>query len=237
VANREPAKIAPLPVGISVDELVATYPRLYHLTHVDNWDLIQRIGLLSTSALLDLFGIDGETRRVLEASNRRELVPIRSDTYGVAILRDQKPMDDRGLGRALQDGISPEEWYRTVNQHVFFWVDRGRVERLLGARAYRHSRHALLVARTRDILDRYHATTVLSPINTGATKPMPHPRGTDCFVPLPAYPFAHWYQKRKGRDAVVEFAVRGTVENVMEAVEDVSIVGAGEANRVIYRRP
>lgn len=234
VTDRGSTRITPLPVGVSVDELVARYPRLYHLTHVDNWESIQRIGLQSTSALLDLFGIVGETRRVLEASNRRELVPIRSDTHGVAILRDQKPMDDRGLGRALQDGITPEEWYRTVNRHVFFWVDRSRVERLLGARAYRHSRHALIVARTRDVLDRHHGNTVLSPINTGATKPMPHPRGKDCFVPLAAYPFASWNQKRKGRDAVVELAVRGGVEDVMELLEGVWIVGAGEPDQEIY---
>jgi hypothetical protein len=162
-----------------------TYPRLYHLTHVENWQLICRLGLLSTTALLDLFGIDREARRAIESSNRRELVPIRNDTHGVAILRDQKPMDDRGLERALTDGISPEEWYRLVNRHVFFWVDRARVDRLLGARAYRGERHALRVARTRELLDRHAARTVLSPLNTGATKPMPHRRGRDCFVRSP----------------------------------------------------
>ena len=223
-----------LPIGVKADVIAATYPRLYHLTHVDNWNLIQRIGLLSTSALLDLFGVDGKLRRNLESSNRRELVPLRSDAHGVAILRDQKPMDDRGLERALTDGISPEEWYRIVNRHVFFWVDRGRVERLLGARAYRNDRHALLVARTRDVLDRHSAQTVLSPLNTGATKPMPHPRGKDCFVPLSSYPFAYWQQKRNGRDAVVELAVRGAVAGVVETLDQVSIVGRGEAEQVIW---
>jgi hypothetical protein len=223
-----------LPVGIEPTVIAATYPRLYHLTHVDNWDLIRRIGLLSTSALLDLFGIDGKSRRALESSNRRELVPIRNDAYGVAILRDQKPMDDRGLERALTDGIRPEEWYRIVNRHVFFWVDRGRVDRLLGARAYRDQRHALLVARTRGLLDRHAARTVLSPLNTGATKPMPHPRGRNCFVPLSLYPFAYWKQKRNVRDAVVELAVTGAVPDLVDVLERVSIVGRGEAEQVIW---
>ena len=223
-----------LAVGVEPDMIAELYPRVYHLTHVDNWALIQRIGLLSASALLDLFGIDGEARRALESSNRRELVPIRSDEYGVAILRDQKPMDDRGLERALTDGIRPEEWYEIVNKHVFFWVDRGRVDRLLGARAYRNERHALLVARTRDLLDRHSARTVLSPLNTGATKPMPHPRGRNCFVPLSSYPFAHWKQKRNVRDAVVELAIRGAVPDLMEVLERVSIVGRGEAEQVIW---
>ena len=47
-------------MGISVDELAATYPKLYHVTSEGSWQGIQRHGLLSTKALLDLFGIDGE---------------------------------------------------------------------------------------------------------------------------------------------------------------------------------
>ncbi len=225
-----------LPIGVEPETIAETYPRLYHLTHIDNWNLIQRIGLLSASALLDLFSIDGETRRSLESSNRRELVPIRNDAYGVAILRDQKPMDDGGLERALTDGISPEEWYRIVNRHVFFWVDRERVDRLLGARAYRNDRHALLVGRTRELLDRHGARTVLSPLNTGATKPMPHPRGRNCFVPLPLYPFAYWKQNRNIRHAVVELAVAGAVPDFVEVLERVSIVGRGEPEEVIWSR-
>jgi uncharacterized protein DUF7002 len=225
-----------LPVGVEPGVIASIYPRLYHLTHVDNWDLIRRIGLLSASALLDLFGVDGEIRRLIESSNRRELVPIRHATYGVAILRDQKPMDDRGLERALSDGITPEEWYRLVNRHVFFWVDRGRVDRLLGARAYRRERHALLVARTRELLDRHAPRTVLSPLNTGATKPMPHPRGRNCFVPLAFYPFAYWRDKRNVRDAVVELAVQMAVPDFTEVLERVSIVGRGEPEEVIWNR-
>jgi len=226
-----------LPVGVEPSVIAEAYPRLFHLTHVDNWDLIRRIGLLSTSALLDLFRIDGEERRALESNNRRELVPIRDGEHGVAILRDQKPMDDRGLERALTDGIRPVDWYRIVNRHVFFWVDRGRVDRLLGARAYRNDRHALLVVRTQDLLSRHAARTVLSPLNTGATKPMPHPRGKNCFMPLSMYPFAYWKQKRNLRNAVVELAVSDAVPDLLDTLERVSIVGRDEAEEVIWSHP
>ncbi len=184
--------------------------------------------------MLDLFGIEDPARRALESSNRRELVSIRHDAYGVAILRDQKPMDDRVLERALTDGIRPEEWYRTVNAHVFFWVDRERVDRLLGARAYRNDRHSLLVARTHDLLARHSERAVLSPLNTGATKPMPHPRGKNCFVPLPAYPFTYWRRKRNLRSAVVELAVAGSVPDLMETLEQVSVVGRGETEEILW---
>ena len=225
-----------LPVGVDPDVIAATYPFLYHLTHVENWDLIRHRGLLSTSALLDLFAIDGDIRRQLECRNRRELVPLRNSDIGMAILRDQKPMDDRGLERALTDGMSPHDWYRLVNQHVFFWVDRGRVDRLLGARAYRNDRHALLVARTPEFLNLHADRTVLSPLNTGATKPMPHPRGKDCFVPLASYPFAYWRRKRNVRNAVVELAVPRAVPNVIEVLERVSVVGRGEPEEIVWRQ-
>ena len=214
--------------------IVGTYPRLYHLTHIDNWRLIQRLGLLSTTALLDLFDIEGVARRVLESSNRREMTPIRHEAHGVAILRDQKPMDDRGLERALTDGISPEQWYRTVNAHAFFWVDRRRVDRLLEARAYRRHRHVLLITRTRDLIERHSERVVLSPLNTGATRPMPHPRGRNCFVPLSLYPFAYWRQRRSRRNAVVELAVRGSVPDLMETLERVTIVGRREPEEVLW---
>lgn len=222
------------PVGVGPDVIAATYPRLYHLTHIENWDLIRRLGLLSTSALLDLFGIHGDCRRRLESNNRRELVRLNDTAHGVAILRDQKPMDDSGLERALTDGITPRDWYRLVNRHVFFWVVRKRVDRLLQARAYRMERHVLLVARTQSVLDAYSNRTVLSPLNTGATKPIPHPRGRDCFVPLASYPFEYWRRKRNVRDAVVEFAVSDAVPNVIEMLERVLVVGRGEPEEVVW---
>jgi hypothetical protein len=143
-------------------------------------------------------------------------------------------MDDRGLERALTDGIRPEEWYRTVNAYTFFWVDRERVDRLLGARAYRRDRHALLVVRTHDLLKRHADRAVLSPLNTGATKPMPHPRGKNCFVPLPLYPFEYWRKKRNVRSAVVELAIKGSVPDLMQTLERVSVVGRGEPEEVIW---
>ena len=223
-------------VGITPKEIAEIYPRAYHLTHIENWDLIQRIGLLSTTALLNLFGVHAERRHALESRNRRDLVPIRHEKYGLAILRDQKPMDDKGLERALTDGIRPEEWYLTVNAYTFFWVDRRRVDRLLGARAYRNDRHALLTVRTSDLLQRNSDRAVLSPLNTGATKPMPHPRGRNCFVPLASYPFSCWRHKRNVRDAVVELAIRESVPDLMDALERVSIVGGSKPEEVIWTR-
>jgi hypothetical protein len=226
-----------LPLGVSTDVIAATYPRLYHLTHVANWESICTNGLLSTSSLLDHFGVDAETRRLIERCNRRESVPIGDGAGAMAIIRDQIPMDDRGLQRALTDGITPTDWYRLVNQHVFFWVDKKRVATLLGARAYRRERHALLVVKTRHLLEKHVDRAVLSPLNTGATKPMPHPRGKNCFVPLAAYPFEYWRMKRGRKTAVVELAVPDGVRDLADFLESVSIVGRDEPEELVWSPP
>jgi hypothetical protein len=220
----------------TAQRIIERYPKLYHLTHIDNVESITQRGLLSTSSLLDLFAIDGQERRRIEESNREDLVPIVHAVHGRAILRDQKPMDDAGLRRALRDGITPVDWYRLVNRHVFFWVDAKRVNRLLGAKAYRNHRHALIVSSTKGLFDRHADRVVLSPINTGATKPMPHPRGRDCFVPLHLYPYDEWNAKRRGRDPVVELAVPSAVPDVMAFAEKILVVGRGEPSLDLWRR-
>ena len=50
-------------MGITHEEFVRRYPRLYHMAQVGSWPSIERNGLLSTSALLDLFQIKGEARK------------------------------------------------------------------------------------------------------------------------------------------------------------------------------
>jgi hypothetical protein len=63
---------------------------------------------------------------------------------------------------------------------------------------------------------------------------MPHPRGKNCFVPLASYPFAYWRQKRNLRNAVVELAIKGTVPDLKDTLERVSIVGRGEPEEVLW---
>jgi len=55
-------------------------------------------------------------------------------------------------------------------------------------------------------------------------------------MPLASYPFAYWRQKRNLRNAVVELAVRKSVPDAMEVLEQASIVGKGEREEVIWSR-
>jgi hypothetical protein len=60
--------------GISVDSLIEYYPYVYHMAKADSWESIEGKGLLSTSALLDLFEINGERRFAIESCHRPDSV-------------------------------------------------------------------------------------------------------------------------------------------------------------------
>jgi hypothetical protein len=217
--------------GVTARRLVQVYPCLYHMAAEGSWPTISSHGLLSTSSLLDLFQISGLERQVLEDEHRPESVPIRHMLHGSAIVRDQKPMSDAGLRRALETGLAPVDWYRLLNGRVFFWVTKARLSRMMRARAYRDLRKTVLILNTEAVLDAHASKVLLSPMNSGATKPFPHARGRDTFLPLAAYPFEERLRARK--EAIVEFTVGGGVMNVTGLVQRVEEVGGSRASRVL----
>ncbi len=77
-----------------LSELLQDCPVLYHMAERGSWPSIQRHGLLSTSGLLDLYGISGAEREAIEARRRPTNVEIQRASLGRAVVRDQKPMDD-----------------------------------------------------------------------------------------------------------------------------------------------
>lgn len=215
--------------------LVEKFPRLFHMADQDAWPSIQKHGLLSTTALLDLFEVGGEKRRALESRHRPECVTIQHPGHGAAVIRDQKPMDDKGLTRCLQ-GVSPTEWYEILNRRTFFWLTEDRLQRLLSAGAYRDRPHCVLTVDTRALVGRHLERITLSPMNSGCTKPMPHPRGRDCFLPVGEYPYEAWAKKRRKLDAVVELAVDYAVPDVATMVLTVEQRQVGRPPVLIYKR-
>ncbi len=187
--------------------LIERFPRLYHMAEDGSWPSIKKNGLLSTSRLLDLYDVRGRERAALEQRHRPESVSIRQAGLPVAVVRDQKPMSDAGLQRCLQDGLAPKDWYRTLNSMCFFWLTEERLFRLLEAKPYRTLSHTVLTVDTASILFSHSKRVRLCPINSGCTKPFPHERGKDTFLPIVQYPFDDWDKKRSRKDPIVEFAV------------------------------
>ncbi len=112
-----------------------------------SWDSIRKHGLLSTSALLGLFGVREEEREKIEGRRRPESIEIRSRAHGSAIVRDQKPLIESKLAKSLS-GCTVPEWYRLLNRFVFFWLSKDRLKTLLSARAYRDRAHLVLTIAT-----------------------------------------------------------------------------------------
>ena len=221
-------------MAISINELATTYPRLYHITSAGSWAGIQRHGLLSTQALLDLFGIDGEFRERILGARRPDSVPIQHPEHGRAIIRDQTPLIESRLRNVLQDGMTPRDWYTLLNGKVFFWVAESRFETLRNARAYRSLRQTLISVDCGRLLSRYASRVTLCPINSGATRPMAWPRGRSSFLPPSEYPFDELRRKRRVKNAVVELAVDYSVPDICDLGISVSELGGGLPARRIW---
>ncbi len=179
----------------------------------ESWESIRKHGLLSTSALLDKFEVEGEERFAIESVRRSEIVRIEHPEYGVAFIRDNKPMQEKSLEKCLY-GMTPREWYEHLNRRVFFWVERKRLLKLLGARAYRDRPHLVLEVDAAALLRRHVEKVSLSPINSGATFALgPALRGLDTFRRITDHP--------DGKP-IVELAVDYAVPDVADFVLSVS---------------
>lgn len=157
------------------DLLIATFPKIYHMAHLDSWPSIQKYGLLSTTALLDLFEYSGNKRERLESCRRDVSEQIKHPVHGGAIIRDNKPMTNAGLERSLKGtGTTPREWYELLNKKVFFWASESRLLTFLTA--YGRENHCVLTVDTPRIIERQEANIVLSHMNSGCTSRWGHSR-------------------------------------------------------------
>ena len=181
-----------------------------------SWPSIRKHGLLSTSALLDLFEKKGQERFEIESKWRPESVEISHPIYGSAVIRDQKPLRDIALHRLL-DGMSVREYYELLNGKTFFWVRRERLETLLNAKAYRDRSHTILTVDTKALVKKHQKSISLSHINSGAIICGNHRRGTGTFKRIMDYPFDEM-KKKKGDEAIVELAVDYAVNDISELV-------------------
>ena len=207
------------------EHLVKLHPVLYHMADARNWESIERHGLLSTSALLDRCGVSGDARIMLQASHRPATVPLESES-GTVFVRDQHPLDPTALTGCLDD-MSPEAWYLTLNERVFFWPTRDRLERMLGA--YGRSEQAVFEVDTRALLERYTNRLELSHINSGyaSTRYPPARRGRHTFIPLSDYVYS-------ARNKVAEVTVLGAVPDIFDMTVQVMLQRV-KSERVLWR--
>lgn len=207
--------------------LSADFPRLFHVAEAGAWASIERHGLLSTSALLDLFQVDPGERNRWESEHRPNSVTLLHPEHGRAMLRDQGPLDVRQLEQCLEGEITVVDWLRILNRNVFFWPTEDRLNRLLGAAAYRDREHDVLIVDTRPLVGRYRSSITLTQINTGAIGRARAKRGRSTFRSIALYPDAP-KERRRIAEVVVEYAVPDIAEYVLrvERRKGTRLIGA-----------
>jgi hypothetical protein len=201
-----------------LEELLTDCPTLYHMAEDGSWLSIQERGLLSTTALLDLYGVMGADRVEIEERRRPASVPLERAGLPPAAVRDQLPMDDVGLRRCLPPHLAPADWYRLLNQKAFFWLTRDRLVRLLKAGPYRDRPHTVIEVSARAIVEAHRERIWFCPMNSGCTKPYPHPRDEQTFRRIPDYPYSYWRKRRQRGERVVELAIDHSVPDIAEFV-------------------
>ena len=216
-----------------LEELITDCPTLYHMAERGSWGSIKQYGLLSTCALLDHYAVEPPWRNEIESRHRPKSVEVTRDGLPRAVVRDQIPMSDAGLKRALPDHLSPADWYELLNAKAFFWLSEERLHRLTNAKAYRDQEHDVLEVDTRSLINAHRNSIWLCPINSGCTKPMPHPRDETVFARISDYPYAYWRERRSRQERVVELAIEHSVKDISDHVRRVVIKRGTEVLAVI----
>ena len=215
---------------MTLEEVARQSKFLYHMAELNSWPSIQRYGLRSTSALLDLFETSGPSRVQIESEWRPKSVPLDHPTYGTAVIRDQLPMPEDKLVHHLVD-MTTRHWYELINGKTFFWPGETPLGWMLNAPPYRAREHAVIVVPTEKLLAHHAGKVTLSAINSGslrrstttATVPL---RGSSTFQPIRDFT-DRW---------VRELAVEYSVPNIADLAIRVEARQAKRPPRVIWSR-
>ncbi|MFQ6591061.1 MULTISPECIES: DUF7002 family protein [Pseudomonas] len=215
---------------MDVDKLIELYPRVYHMAERGAWDSIRTRGLMSATAVLDHLAVEEGERARYESEHRGQKMDVKAGDPSNIVLRDQKPMPEDRLIRALTEGTTPRQWYELINGKVFFWAEEKRLHGLLGARDYRKLEHDVLTLDSSTFIPAYVETIWLCHMNSGNTWPMPHRRSTGIFCKIADYPV-----KRSGNPVkdVVELVVDYAVPNIADFVVEVRRMQGSEVLGVI----
>jgi hypothetical protein len=186
---------------------------------------------------LDLYGVTGAARVEIEERRRSASVLLEQAGLPPAVVRDQLPMDDVGLRRCLPPHLVPADWYRLLNQKVFFWLKRERLIKLLKAGTYRDRAHTVIEVSTRALVEAHRERIWFCPMNSGCTKPYPHPRNEQTFRRIPDYPYSSWRKRRQPGERVVELAIDYAVPKIADFVTRVvRMQGSKELEPLPLRR-
>jgi hypothetical protein len=126
-------------------------------------------------------------------------------------------------------------WFQLLNNRVFFWPNRDRLNRHLRARLSLERDQSVLTFQTAALLERYRESMEFSPLNSGCTRP-PQPRGADTFKPLADYPFDDLRRRRGPSKAIAEVTVLGRVDGIDDVVTRVETYRQNGSAVLVWER-
>lgn len=206
------------------NELIRQCSRVYHMGHRDSWPSIKEHGLLSTTALLDLYQIKGPDRFRLESKWRPKSVSISHPVHGKAWIRDQWVMPETELQGVLVD-MSTREWYEYLNRKTFFWGRRNRLNTFLNATNYRNDTHSVITVNTGALIQKYGESILLCDINSGFVY-SGEKRGRNTFKAVSAFPTNTY---------VWELSVDYSVPEICEIAASVELWKRDKMLKVIWK--
>jgi hypothetical protein len=112
---------------MELNEFIQKRDFLYHLTDKENLTYIkEHKKLLSTESIVSLTSLS-ETEKEEFLSNRRKThteIKVGKSKY---MIRDQRPISLVNLVKCLTTGFSVKDFFRTLNNRVFFWPTINRL--------------------------------------------------------------------------------------------------------------
>lgn len=202
---------------MELEKFIDRYPLLYHMAERGSWPSIRERGLLSTKATLDLAGLRGPARRVIESELRRDKVSIEVPGDAPVVLRDQKPMSQQKLAKHLLNGVTPAQWCRFLNSKVFLWATPERLNTLLAAGPYAQDEHDILTIDTASLVAQYGEGILLCRLNSGSTTPYGSDRDFSIFLPILSYPVNRkGNPRREVAEVLLDYAVSDMADHVVD---------------------
>ncbi|MYG43198.1 MAG: hypothetical protein F4203_08720 [Rhodobacteraceae bacterium] len=197
------------------EQLYEKYPKLYHIAWGGSCHGIMDNGLLSTKCLLELYGKSEDEIRKITQNHRATEIEINSPGLPRAVIRDQRPMSDKGLRAVLPNEVEPSVWYDLINSMVFFWPRKQSLSKMI--KSYPEIQHDILILDTKKLVELEKKNIRLSHLNSGSTR-YGHKRDLDIFKTIEDYPFGFSKKQTGLKRVVAEVCVLDRVEKISDAV-------------------
>lgn len=197
-------------------QLAQLHPRLRHVTDAEAVPSIRAMGLLTAADIVAHWGVPEGERDQLLSRRRPRPVTLPHATYGPIVISDNAPLSEKKLKDVLDDGLTPADWLRMLNERVFFFTEERPLRSLLGAKLNVSRPKVTIDIDTRRLAEAYGDALEIVPINSGNTNYAAQRRGLSTFAPLARTDYQRWQRARgrKQHDTIKEVAVRRSIPDI-----------------------